>query len=139
MNKNDAQERKAMTKQITSPEQLSDRLKITNPSVWIVLLSAIALLSAVLAWSAIGMIETRTEAVVVVENRQAVISVPDAWKLAPGMPVRVSGEETEIISVEVNETGNYFGTATLLLPDGTYAGIVVVEMTHPINLLLEGR
>lgn len=37
-----------------SPEELSDYIRVTTPSVWLVLLGAAILLAGMLAWSVLG-------------------------------------------------------------------------------------
>ena len=44
---------KSMEK-ISSPEQLNDYIRVTTPSVWLVLLALVILLAGILAWSALG-------------------------------------------------------------------------------------
>ncbi len=39
---------------ISSPEQLNDYIRVTRPSVWLVLLALVILLSGMLAWSILG-------------------------------------------------------------------------------------
>ncbi|MBO6230028.1 MAG: hypothetical protein J6O50_05630, partial [Ruminiclostridium sp.] len=65
---------KALEK-ITSPEQLNNYLKVTNPAVWMILAAVILLLGGLLAWSAVGELETTVDAVAYVENGTAVITM----------------------------------------------------------------
>jgi hypothetical protein len=43
--------RKQSIDRISSPEQLNDYIKVSNPSIWIILTAVIVLLAAVLVWS----------------------------------------------------------------------------------------
>ena len=42
---------------VSSPESLNDYIRVTSPSVWIVLLALVVLLAGMLAWSFFGRIE----------------------------------------------------------------------------------
>ena len=46
---------------ISSPEDLNDYIRVTNPSVWVVLLALVLLLIGMLSWSILGTVETHTE------------------------------------------------------------------------------
>ena len=45
--------RKKSLEQISSPEQLNDYLRVTNPAVWLLLTAVILLLVGVLIWSSV--------------------------------------------------------------------------------------
>ncbi len=42
---------------VSSPEQLNEYIRVTTPSVWIVLIALVVLLTGMLAWSVLGRIE----------------------------------------------------------------------------------
>lgn len=44
---------------VSSPEQLNDYIRVTTPSVWLVLAAIILLLVGMLAWSVLGTVEAR--------------------------------------------------------------------------------
>ena len=47
---------------ISSPEQLTDYLHVTNPGIWVLFAVIILLLVALLAWASIGQLETTAPA-----------------------------------------------------------------------------
>lgn len=53
--------REKSIKRVSSPEQLNDYIRVTSPSVWIVLIALVVLLLGMLAWSALGRIEVHNE------------------------------------------------------------------------------
>ena len=63
--------RKKTLERISSPEQLKDYLRVTNPGIWIVLAVVILLLGGLFAWSMIGTLETTAQAKVIVKDKQA--------------------------------------------------------------------
>ena len=130
--------RQAMEK-VSSPEHLSDYLRVTNPGVWVVLAAVILLLAGLLVWASVGTLETTAEAGIVVEDHTARVWLIDDIDVEVGMPLRVAGQEAPIASVETDSLGRSVGCCELPLPDGTYEGVVVIERTRPISFLLESR
>ncbi|MBO6053673.1 MAG: hypothetical protein J6Q17_08035 [Clostridia bacterium] len=131
--------RKKTLDRISSPEQLTDYLCVTNPGIWVVLAAVILLLAGLFAWSMTGTLETTAEVKVVVADETAEVIPLGAEMLSDGMPLRVAGQEFMIAFVRTDEYGRQIGTAQVALPDGTYDGTVVVDETHPIRFLTESR
>ena len=124
---------------ISSPEQLTDYLCVTNPGIWVILAAVILLLAGVFAWSMVGTLETKAEVKIVVTDHTAQIIPLGSETLSDGMPLRVSGQEYRIAFSQTDEFGRSAGATEVDLPDGTYDGIVVLEAVHPISFLLESR
>ena len=53
--------REKSIKRVSSPEQLNDYIRVTSPSVWIVMIALVVLLLGMLAWSVLGRIEVHNE------------------------------------------------------------------------------
>ena len=49
--------RKKSMDRISSPEELNDYIKVTSPSVWIVIAAIVVLLVGALVWGALGTVE----------------------------------------------------------------------------------
>ena len=132
--------KKAMAR-ISSPEDLTSYLRVTSPGMWIVLAAVIVLLVGLLAWAAVGTLETAVDATAIVQNHTAevVAAGQDADTLKAGMPLRIAAQEFVIASVDFDEYGRATARAEVLLPDGTYDAKIVVEQTRPIKFLLESR
>ena len=126
-------------KRISSPEQLTDYLRVTNPGIWVLLAGIILFLAGVFVWFYIGTLETVVPVKVSVEEKRALVIPAESATLVEGMPLRVSSDEYPIASVDTDEYGRTFGTAAVDLPDGVYDGTVVTEQTHPISFLLESE
>ena len=122
---------------LSSPDELTDYLKVTNPSVWAVLIAIAVLLAGIFAWACIGTLQTKAEAEVVVQNDVATILVADPYLAREGMIVTVSGQEHVIDSTAVDKSGKTIGHARVALPDGTYDGVAVVDETRAIDFLLK--
>ena len=129
------------TERISSPEQLSDYLRVNNSGVWLILAAVLLILAGLFAWSAVGTLETRVPARVAVNQGEAkvVLLTNQEGLIKTGMPLRAAGHETVISDVEKDEYGRDVAHAELSLPDGSYEGVVVTETVHPISFLLRGR
>ena len=123
---------------ISSPEQLTDYLRVTNPGIWIFLAAVVVLLAGIFVWSTVGTLETTAKAAVIVENHAAQVMSAGAETLREGMSLRVAGQETRILTGQTDEYDRPYGTAEVNLPDGTYDGVVVTDTVHPIQFLLAG-
>ena len=131
--------RKKTLERISSPDQLTDYLCVTNPKIWVILAAIIALLVGLLAWGTIGTLETSAKVKVIVEEHMAQVIPLGSERLGEGMPLCVASQETVIASTGTDDFGRVFGVAELTLPNGMYDGTVVVEKTRPIDFLLESR
>ena len=131
--------RKKALDRISSPEQLTDYLRVTNPGIWAVLAAVILLLAGILIWSAVGTLETKAEVKVIVEDQHAQVVPAGSEKLEQGMPLHVAGQDCRLAAATSDEYGRFFGIANVALPDGTYDGTVVIETIHPIQFLLTSR
>lgn len=49
--------REKSMERVSSPEELNDYIRVTTPSVWLVLAALILLLAGMLAWSVLGTVE----------------------------------------------------------------------------------
>ena len=132
--------KKAMAR-ISSPEDLTGYLRVTNPGMWIILAAVIVLLAGLFAWSAVGTLEATVDATAIVQDHtaQIVASGQGADELEAGMPLRIASQELVIASVDYDEYGRATAYAELPLPDGSYDATIVVEQTRPIEFLLESR
>lgn len=129
--------RKKSIERISSPEQLTDYLRVTNPGIWVLLAAVITLLGGLFAWSMTGSLETLADGVAVVEDGQAQIMVIDSGRgeIKSGMTVRVGGDEYSIATVESDDYGRTVAYAPIDKTDGRYDVKIVTESIHPIKFL----
>lgn len=131
--------RKQAVEKVSSPEQLSDYLRVTDPGVWAALSVVLLLLVGLLVWASVGTLETTADAKVIVSDHTAQVYLPGGEAAETGMPLRVAGQEVLIASVETDKLGRTLCYAELFLPDGTYDGVVVTQRTRPISFLFESN
>ena len=104
--------RKKSMDRISSPEQLHEYLRVSTPSVWMILASVVILLSGVCAWAMTGHLETTVSAAAVSENGivKVYISEEDAIQIRPGQTVRcgeLEGVLTEISTAPVQVSASF--------------------------------
>ena len=131
--------RKKTLERISSPEQLTDYLRVATPGIWVILVAVILLLAGILAWAAVGTLETKADVRVMVEGNAAIVIPVTYAEIKAGMPLRVGGEDVVLASVDDNGFGSQVGIASVNLPNGTYDGVIVTETIHPIEFLLNSR
>ena len=70
--------RQKSIERIESPEKLNDYLRVTSPTVWIVLAAIIVLLVGVCVWGVLGHIDSTVKAAVIVSDGGTVCLVPES-------------------------------------------------------------
>lgn len=132
--------RKETLERISSPEQLTDYLRVTNPGIWIVLAAIVILLVGFFVWMSVGIIETTVPVGVSTQNRRATVAIKsDVNTMSKDMTLRVGGKETTILSTSTDNYGRTVGEAEVDLPNGMYDGTLVIESVHPISFLLTSK
>jgi len=53
--------REKSMERVSSPEALNDYIRVTTPSVWIVLIAIVMLLAGMLAWSVLGRVTVHND------------------------------------------------------------------------------
>lgn len=93
--------RKNSIKKGSSPEQLNEYLRVSNPGVWMVLAAIVILLIGVCVWGVLGHLDTTVTTVAVVENSEITVYVREAdiEQIQEGMKVTVGNKECEITDI----------------------------------------
>ena len=136
--------RKQNVERISSPEQLQDYMRVTNPGIWMVLAAVIVLLAGLLAASALVKVETTVEAkgeIAQAGGEVVMTLAPQAGQaVREDMPVRLAGQDGRVAYVYESD-GETIVKAELdkaaeALPAGTYDVEIVTETLSPISFLL---
>jgi hypothetical protein len=130
--------REKSLQRITSPEELGDYLRVTSPSVWLVLAAVILLLAGMLIWSASSSIDSFVTGTAQVENGSMRILFDDeqiAQSVQTGMTVKVGETESAITGIGIGANGGLFATGETTLADGSYPAQVVLRRTQILRLL----
>lgn len=129
--------RKKSIDKISSPEKLDDYLKISTPSLWLVMFAVIALLVGILVWSSVAKLETKINAVASITNKtgEIILTGSDADKVKSEMKVYVGNIESNVEYVQYDDLGRAIAFCDVDLPDGNYKVEIITETIHPITFL----
>ena len=132
--------RKKSLDKIKSPETLDDYIRVSNPGVWLILVSMIALLLGACAWGIFGHIDSTVPSTVCVENGKAVcyVAEQDIASVRTGLTVKYAGCEAVIGKIgEKNDLGYLCElTAETSVADGFYKGKLVLKSYRPLSFVL---
>ena len=86
---------------LRSPDDLDDYVRVTNPSVWVVLAACISLVIGLLVWGILGSVYTSVAATGVVVNDKAMcfLSADDVAKVDEGDVATVDGVQMKVADV----------------------------------------
>ena len=150
--------RKKSIEHISSPEQLNDYICVSTPSVWMLLIAIVILLTGVCVWGVFGHMDTMLPAVTTAQDGAVTAYVREAEisRIQVGMPVKVSGSEGVVVSVasqpvRVDETFTdymlhvsglqesewvYAVTLNVSCPDGVHTAEITTERVSPMSFVL---
>ena len=150
--------RQKSVERISSPEQLNDYVRVSNPAVWMVLAAVAFILAGVCVWGIFGRLETVINTAGVCRDGKITCYVPDddIKSVKVGMKVNVNGGGFEIFEIaqkpiEVDENFDsyamYVGelkegqwvyevTAKAQLESGTYNAKITTESVSPISFVM---
>jgi hypothetical protein len=149
--------RKKSMDKISSPDQLTDYIRVTNPGVWMVLAAILILLMGTCVWGVFGRLETRLS-VAAVSNGEAIICyVPEenAGSVKVGMPIVIDGVEYTINQIAdepsimtdnyeqyILHIGNlevgqwvYKVNSDSVLKTGIYSAYIVTDRVSPLSFV----
>lgn len=146
--------RKKSVDRMSSPEQLNDYIKVTNPGVWMALAAIVILLVGVCVWGFFGTLETKLSVAAVSQDGQTVLYVKedDLSAVKENMSVYIGDETYQVTSVsaqpvtvteEISEYARHTGELSIgewvyvvhidgNMPDGVYKAQVVVDSVSPL-------
>ena len=150
--------RQKSLERIASPEQLNEYIRVSTPSVWLVLCAVILLLVGVCVWGVFGQLDTVLPLAAQAEGGvvTAYVRETEAASLKEGMAVSLDGEKGMIVAIApqpvmVDETfadyvrhlgglqlGEWVYPVALDVPtaDGIYTVQVVLESVAPMSFVL---
>lgn len=149
--------RKKSIERISSPEQLTDYIRVTNPAVWMVLGAAVILLVGVCVWGVFGRIDTKLMVAAESENGKVVCYVKesDIGAVKKDMPVVIENKEYRITGISAKpiaagddfedyklHVGNirrgewvYVIETDISLEDGIYPAEIITERVAPMSFV----
>ena len=146
--------RKKSIDRMSSPEQLNDYIKVTNPGVWMALAAIVILLIGVCVWGVFGKLETKLPVAAVSQDGQTVLYVKEdnIASVRENMSVYVGDETYKVTSVsaqpvavteEISEYARHTGELSIgewvyivqidgSLANGTYKAQIVTDSLSPL-------
>lgn len=150
--------RKKSIDRVSSPEQLNEYIRVSNPGVWMILGAIVLLLVGAIVWGVLGHIDTTVDAVAVSDNGQVLLYVKEEQMadVCVGQTVRINDTRATILKISaepiaVNEdisdyicylgdlhSGQWVYVLTLEgeIQQGVYSAQIVVESLSPISFVL---
>ena len=132
--------RKKSLDKVKSPENLDDYIQVSNPGVWLLLISVIILLAGACVWGIFGHIDSTVETSVRADNETLVCFVANEAisSVQEGMTVKFNGFEAVIAEIGTNEENGYVCVlkSGLTIPDGSYEGIIVTKSIKPLSFIM---
>lgn len=150
--------RKSSIDRVSSPEQLNDYIRVSNPSVWMMLAAVVVLLAGVCVWGVFGRLESKILSAGTCENGVFIcyVTEEDAAKIKPGMLVKVNGNDFAVSEISPRPIAvgadmepylmhlggfsegewMYEIIADADIPDGTYKTEIVTESVSPMSFIL---
>lgn len=151
---------------LRSPDDLDEYVRVTNPSVWVVLTACACLMAGLFAWGFLGTAETSVSALATYTNGHVVCFLPTdkAASVHEGDVANVSGRQMQVASIsavpvsraEAHEiVGGDYLADSLVADDWTYvvsfkgdgepdfakgiplSATITIERIKPISLIFK--
>lgn len=150
--------RKKSLTRVSSPEELNDYLRVSNPGMWMILGAIIILLLGFCIWGIFGRLETRIISACEVEDGviTCYVKEEEVEFIRSGMLVRIDGEEAAVdvvgykpimLTDELDEYGLHFGNfkqgdwvcavtlKDIELDEGMYKAVIIVDSVSPLSFI----
>ncbi len=150
--------RKKSIERVSSPEQLNEYIRVSNPATWMILAAIVILLVGVCVWGVLGRMDTTLSVSAVSAEGKTVLYVKESniSQVSEGMTVQIGDQEYTVSSIAKEplvvaenisdyalHVGNlqrgewvYVVTVDASLPEGVYSAKIVVESIAPMSFIL---
>lgn len=132
--------RKKSLEKIKSPETLDDYIHVSNPGIWLLLVSIIVLLVGACIWGVLGRIDSTVPSVVHIDSDTAVcyVAVEDISAVREGMTVKFDDYQAVIAEIGSKESDGYVCILQVdgTVPSGIYDGNIVIKSIKPLSFVL---
>ena len=143
---------------ISSPEQLNHYIRVSTPSVWLLLCAIVVLLTGVCVWGVFGHMDTALPVVALSREGEvtAYVCQVDAEKVRVGAGVSLNGMEGQVLAIGAEpvmvdgsfteymrhvgalQQGEWVYAVTLdaACEEGVYAAQIVIDSVSPMSFVL---
>lgn len=133
--------RKKSLERVTSPENLKEYIRVSNPGIWLLILSMIILLIGACVWGIFGHVDSKiqTDAYVSAGKVICYLETENAARVELGMTVIVDGKEGTIGVIGPKEAQGFACVVKMdeTPKDGVYTAEIVTERIKPISWILD--
>lgn len=132
---NDSIFREKSIQKVQSPDNLNEYIRVSNPGIWILMVSIAFLLVGLCIWGCFGQLHTQVQGQARCENGVVSFLLPEnnAAGVQPGMTAQLGGQTGTVSQV----SGDVCTIETEQpLADGVYSVAILVETLAPISFLL---
>lgn len=137
---NDEIFRKKSLDKVKTPENLDDYIHVSNPGVWLLLISIIVLLAGACVWGIFGHIDSTIPSTVHVEDGTVIcyIADQDISSVHEGMTVRFDEFEAVITEIGKKDEPGYVCIleSDQMILDGFYEGKIIIKSVKPLSFVL---
>ena len=141
--------RKKSLDRISSPEQLNNYIRVSTPSVWLLLTAIALLLAGVCVWGVFGHMDTTLPAVAVCRDGAvtAYVQKADAERVHPKAQVFLDGVQGQVLSVgaepiQVDESFTEYMLYVGSLQQGEWVAAIQLDLScpegvHPVQIVID--
>ena len=132
--------RKKVLDKVKSPDNLHEYIRVSSPSIWLILVSVILLLVGMCVWGFFGHVDSTISSLVRIENEEAVCFVDEEYIdfVEEGMAVEYDDHEAVIETIGNKQDEEYKCEliADSYPKDGWYKAKIIVKRFKPISFVL---
>lgn len=132
--------RKKSLDKVKSPENLDDYIQVSNPGVWLLLVSVIVLLAGACVWGIFGHLDSTVDTSIHAEDGTIVCFImnEDFISVQEGMTVKFDEYEAVVTGTWQKEDPGYLCVleSEQTIPDGFYEGKIVTKSVKPLSFVL---
>ena len=142
---------------ISSPEELNDYIRVSNPGVWMMLVSVILVLLGMVTWGVFGRLETRISVPAIVRENEATlyIEADHVMEVNETQEMEINGYKGSVTGrgIESMKAGDVLGDlirteagldeedvvflaeGEIDVPDGIYMAEIITDSVSPMSFL----
>lgn len=150
--------RQKSMQRISSPEQMNDYIRVSNPAVWMIHIAIVVLLAGVCVWGIFGRLDTAVETGGICADGRLTVYVSEqdiadvgsetlvsvdgteyAVASVAAVPVRLDGTNDYLLHLIGLSAGDWAYPLEIHAPtlaDGIYAASVITERVKPLDFVL---
>lgn len=122
--------RQKSIKEMQSPDNLKEYIKVVNPGIWFVCVACLLLLIGVFIWGVFGRVEDKVAVTAVCQNGVLLCEYNEKFKNE--MPAVFGDSKGSVVSV--SSAGTKIKVEDTL-SDGIYSGYVIVGEISPVSFI----